>query len=229
LGAITVPTNISSCTGDKRQPVCKRCENKGLDCKPVQKKAVFRHGSTANLDASFAQQQTWVNSRPKIWRSTKNSATSKGASRVPATSVWQPAGPSELVDGHQEVVNSLNSVPVSSSGQNDAILGTSPHNLSTLDLSSPGISSISSPLHTEDRATYAGLDLSHRSSGIHSIDQSLTSGNESGVDDTSFPSSSNQLVVSAFGSIQEACLLRYFIEELSSWVRKLAFGYEVNR
>jgi hypothetical protein len=202
----------------------------------VQKKAVFRHGSTANLDASFAQEQTWVNSRPKNWRSTKNSASSKGASRVPATSVWQPgdhsgsssAGPSELVDGHQEVLNSLDSVPVSSSGQNDAILGTSPHNLSILDLSSPGISSISSPLHTEDRGTYAGLDLSHRRSGIHSINQSLTSGNESGVGDTSFPSSSNQLVVSAFGSIQEACLLRYFIEELSSWVRKLALGYEVN-
>lgn len=31
--------------------------------------------------------------------------------------------------------------------------------------------------------------------------------------------SSDQLVTIAFGNVQESCLLRYFVEEISPWVR----------
>ncbi|KAI2832056.1 transcriptional regulator family: Fungal Specific TF [Aspergillus niger] len=53
---------------DKQQPTCTRCKEKGLICRPVQRKSVFRQGSTARLDGNFSKDQSWMSSQPKKWK-----------------------------------------------------------------------------------------------------------------------------------------------------------------
>lgn len=60
------------------------------------------------------------------------------------------------------------------------------------------------------------LELGHaRPSDYRALALSITSVNH----DTVSPSSSNELGAAANEALQESCLLRYFIEELSPWVR----------
>jgi hypothetical protein len=92
----------SSVAGDKQRPVCTQCKTKGLDCKPVQRNAVFRHGSMANLDANFPRCQTWVNSKPKNWKLLDQSSTTTSVPQAPA-----PPTPNEIASCHEGAFSSI--------------------------------------------------------------------------------------------------------------------------
>lgn len=206
--------------GDKRRPVCTRCEAKGLDCKPVQKKAVFRNGSTAKFDASFTQGQVWVNSKPKTWRAPRHSATwteqssASLSSRPYGGSVFHSPSPNEIVPGLEDAT----SPPCPSQpGQNERPNGTSPQNASFLVLSSPELSPMSSQAHHGETSSHSGAISNDFPSGFRSAINATE-------DDASSPYS-YQCTPTASESVQESCLLRYFIEELSAWVRAISLAH----
>lgn len=160
----------------------------------MQKKAVFRNGSTARFDASFTQSQIWVNSRPKTWRPPKHSAehlpNSASPNRPHEESIVHSLSPNEVVPGRQNIASPA--FP-SQRSQNEDPEETSPHSASLFTLSPPALSPMSSHAHHGDTRHNATED------------------------DASSLSSSHPALAASEG-IQESCLLRYFIEELSPWV-----------
>jgi hypothetical protein len=196
-----------STAGDKRRPVCKRCETKGLDCKPVKKKAVFRHGSTANFDTIFTQAQTWVNSKPKNWKVLEHSSTITSVPQAPATPT-----PNEIVSGHEGAIM-----------HDDDVRQRTYQSAPILASSSPALSSMSSHLHAEGSGVYPQTGTPSTGLSINFEETSNRSWSASNAveDNIPRPTSNDHLAHTAFGGIQESCLVRYFIEELSPWVMLL--------
>jgi hypothetical protein len=204
-----------STAGDKRRPVCKRCETKGLDCKPVKKKAVFRHGSTANLDTIFAQGQTWVNSKPKNWKVLDHSSTTTSIPQAPATPT-----PNEIVSGHESAFGSISPKTIM---HDDDVRQRTYRSAPILASSSPALSPMSSHLHAEGSGIYPQTGIPGTGLSINFEETSNRSWSASNAveDNVRRPSSNDHLAHTAFGGIQESCLVRYFIEELSPWVMPL--------
>lgn len=207
--------------GDNRRPICTRCETKGLNCKPVQKKAVFRHGSTANLDTSFSQGQIWVNSKPRNWWSARHSTATAENEPTPAL----PTGPNRETaipwstsnEAISERLSTTISVQFPNRAQNASAAGRSPGSTSVVASSSPAFSPLTSHAHPDER--HAWLAIVRPNSSFHN-DSSIESWgvSSSTADDSLSPSCGNQSALTVSESVQESCLLRYFIEELSPWV-----------
>lgn len=181
----------------------------------MQRKAVFRNGSTANLDTNFAQCQTWVNSKPKNWKLLEQSSTTTSVRQAPV-----PRTPNEIASYHEGAFGSISPKIVI---QDDDVRGSAFQDAPMLDSFSPAISPMSSHLPAEDR------DI-HRLTGVPNtglgVDCEETSGGPRSVrsiikDNVLVPSAKHLLATTAFGGIQESCLVRYFIEELSPWVKLL--------
>ncbi|KAH8693255.1 hypothetical protein BGW36DRAFT_437195 [Talaromyces proteolyticus] len=238
-------TPCLNCRGDKRRPVCGRCETKRLDCNPVQKKAFFRHGSTANLDASFSSSQVWVNSKPKNWRPPHHSSKPNASPSIPGSPLWStgdtPGRTPTDVEPVFEIQASMDSLtPLRSeprelddtdvcntvderySDSTHRAQGESPGTSQALNLSSPA----SLPLSfngvrfnsiTEGSAGYKTKDISNLEQIINSENQALRRVDTTEIYNITTPSSSHDFTVPAIDRIQESCLLRYFIEELSLW------------
>lgn len=252
LTPLWLSISLTQTIGDKRRPVCKRCEKKRLDCKPVQRRAVFRHGSSANLDASFSGGQVWVNSKPRNWKSTKKTSTLDTPASTQTPPSW-PTGDSrrsistfgEDVPGNQAVIESLS--PINSYAtrndhpeSDDVLQGAAQHqDLQQVHGDSPGISRSLNLLSSETAPTSLhGIEFppSHESVAIHqekftteldsirySDYHSLTVNNTATNRSGDSPSSNNEFAAAAREKLQEACLLRYFIEELSPWVRSYLY------
>lgn len=252
LTPLWLSISLTQTIGNKRRPVCKRCEKKRLDCKPVQRRAVFRHGSSANLDASFSGGQVWVNSKPRNWKSTKKTSTLDTPASTQTPPSW-PTGDSrrsistfgEDVPGNQAVIESLS--PINSYAtrndrpeSDDVLQGAAQHqDLQQVHGDSPGISRSLNLLSSETAPTSLhGIEFppghesvaihqekftteldSIRYSDYHSLTVNNTATNRSGDS----PSSNNEFAAAAREKLQEACLLRYFIEELSPWVRSYLY------
>ncbi|KAL2817597.1 hypothetical protein BJX63DRAFT_419546 [Aspergillus granulosus] len=60
----------SNCRSNKAKPKCGRCKARGLECVPVERKAVFRHGARGipRVGDWEVRNQTWVNSEPRTWQ-----------------------------------------------------------------------------------------------------------------------------------------------------------------
>lgn len=208
----------------------------------MQRTALFRHGSTANLDASFSGGQVWVNSKPKNWRPTKK--TSKASPPTHTAPLWV-AGDSQgndttsgaYISENQAVIDSLSprETYVTGTHQNESEGNSKEtdqfHNSDRDHGDSPrtprlDLTSSATPLTSVDiqfspdcesavRYQELGITLDHLR---YSDYQTLTSTSTAATLDTSSPSS-NDLGTPASAVVQESCLLRYFIEELSPWVR----------
>ncbi|KAL3482843.1 hypothetical protein BJX62DRAFT_250222 [Aspergillus germanicus] len=185
MSPTTMPsqTPCLNCRGDKRRPVCRRCEIKGLDCNPVPRNSV-------------SSNQTWVNCKPKGWRSPK-----------PTTS--PPLAPDAGLLAIADVYDTADQAHVDIPHQTQ---GESPEATRALNLSSPA--SLPTSFHS---AQYnAGTaDQPYLAEGICSQDQIPTTVDATNIHRPHRSSASKDST--AVDHIQESCLLRYFIEELSAW------------
>ncbi|KAJ5087114.1 hypothetical protein NUU61_008421 [Penicillium alfredii] len=210
-----------SCRGDKRKPVCKRCEGKGLKCIPALRKTVFRHGSTANFDAQFAGDQPWVNSEPKNWKSMKDfldtpSAVSTRSVEesivttgiVSASSGNGSSGYSPLRHFHSNHDHDLNAKPSEVDENHKRCRLNEPISIGGF-LAESGtvqVEGMFEPMPTHPDGQRSGSE-----------DRGLTLDRNTDVPTSFNTLGSSDCLWESATSDQEACLLRYFIEELSPW------------
>ncbi|KAE8150391.1 hypothetical protein BDV25DRAFT_154504 [Aspergillus avenaceus] len=187
---------------DKQEPTCGRCAAKGLDCVVVQKRQIFRQASTAN----FSNDQHWVNSKPKRARFHIQDTT------VPVVSTFQldpatrhepnAAGDSfSAQDSHPIIDSFLYSASADAPSQNSDVIQGGVSQLT------PESSSTTEPALSHESLQHPpanGFVTHLPSSGLVSSAQATTS-------------HENNVTLEPFESIQEACLLRYFTEEISPW------------
>lgn len=204
----------------------------------MQRKAVFRHGSSANLDANFTQAQTWVNSKPRSWRPSDSASRLQESPSQPAAPPWphddpidnqieNPSPSREPVLDHQDVAVTVESShpsireyappPAETTPQ-----GRSPYNSAIISLSSPS-SWVS--CYDPHLPRHVGHEPQRNIGASGSRPSFGSEAQASGALDLSDPhptassSFTPHLPATAFGGVQESCLLRYFIEDLSPWVR----------
>lgn len=208
-----------------------KCETKGLDCRPVQRNPVFRHGSTANLDANFGEDQTWVNSRPRSWRQPTRSARLSRSRSSPTvldedlnessiTLRGQSNGPQRQAGGYS-ITDIFGSVELNENLQNES----SNVGSFTIESARPVVCSPGSPSNVSNSSISSSLDNGiERNQLPRAKSDNLELGSHTATVrsvDTSY--SVNQGSTKGSSNVQEACLLRYFIEELSPWVSHIIF------
>jgi hypothetical protein len=197
------------------------------------------------LDANFSGGQVWVNSKPRNWRPTKKKSAPDTSPSDQVSAPWAAGdsrGASEArIFENQAVIDSLSplkSYPIGNdqieNGEasqetyqfhdSDRLNGHSPNSPSRLVLTSnaappTSIHEIEFSPGSESAARY--LETSGYGHIVHSNYQTLTRSSTATTHDVASPSSSsrNDLAPAPREALQEACLLRYFIEELSPWVR----------
>ncbi|PYI15337.1 hypothetical protein BO99DRAFT_254205 [Aspergillus violaceofuscus CBS 115571] len=227
--ASTPQTPCSNCREkhvrcDRLRPVCTRCKEKGWTCQPVPRKSPFRQGSTAGFDASFSGNQAWVSSEPKRWKSLFGQQHVSNGLEVPTGHLVRHA--------YEEHYGALLSSPEtsggarvqtgsSSSGSPDARFTTQngqfemdkghslpPQGGPVLQCLSSGhlqesteasVVRSAPAVQNRQQANGSSSDLS-RSSALK-----RRHGDES------------PCYLAHQASLQEACLLRYFVEEISPW------------
>ncbi|KAH7265610.1 uncharacterized protein BKA55DRAFT_559278 [Fusarium redolens] len=180
------------CAGD--EAVCTRCLKKGLECVRLGRNRQFRHGSSAKYDAKFSGSQSWVNSSAKEFRlqtSSRRSTQRIALADEASSSTTTRSGP-HLEDG-QTSSGPLSLGPEGSSYFHPA---TSQPPVREQLPQGPAIPSFQvqpsqHPLALSQRGPSWG-GLLHALEPPHQRDLPLE-------------------------GVQEACLLRYFIEELSHW------------
>ncbi|RDA84374.1 hypothetical protein CP532_2601 [Ophiocordyceps camponoti-leonardi (nom. inval.)] len=200
------------CKGDEERPRCRRCEQRHLPCSRPVRKTVFKHDSVA----SFAKDQKWVNSQAKHFRfHPRGAATARELTPIdaiigiprrhsplpplaPPPPQQQPPPPPPAAATPQPPP------PPPPSSSHDQPSNPSPAVQSIAYITSP-------PDHyerskPESTSPAASPPTSYPSCQPH---QSPPSEN---VVDNGLPSSRFPL-----RDVQEACLLRYFIEEMSHW------------
>lgn len=212
----------------------------------MEKKAVFRHGS---LDAGFSGRQVWVNSKPKNWRPIKKTSPSDPSASTQAAPFWTLGVAKESdqtsvtpTDGNRAATNTpspLNTERTASHQiEREESLQETHHfnSLHQFHEDSPRILpevALTDDATTQTRIHGVGFD-SHLSLATrdqneeipatyhssHTDCQALTPGIPGTAHDEISPPYSNTCMPEEGEVVQEACLLRYFIEELSPWVRK---------
>jgi hypothetical protein len=236
----------SSVAGDKRRPKCKRCETKGLDCIPGQRKAVFRRGSRADFDAHFADDQPWVNSEPRNWRHLAGyprTSEEEVTTSQPSVSTEQQDQETLVSSGtatslqRQTTASPPPGLPTPG-GQNgqaevNAICEATGHALKRRRLVRPISRAISVysllssttsnevahlPTAGEDRGPLGEFGNDSPGRGYGSGEPASDANNIIEGDENLSYSTRNEPFFQSFSSVQESCLLRYFIEELSPWV-----------
>lgn len=188
-------------TGDKQRPKCGRCTTRGLDCVPVERKAVFRRGAKDGAAESFAVDQTWVNSEPRKWRRTETAQGSVGLN-------------------HSTTSSGLFGEEEQGTQAEDAAAFDPVTTLPQFDDRIPARSFHDIPISGLDALVSAAVGIQHDSpvSG-GSIGASHGSPYEvSHISPSAINSCPSTSTFQPLANVEEACLLRYFIEELSPWV-----------
>ncbi|KAL5336029.1 hypothetical protein BJX70DRAFT_410086 [Aspergillus crustosus] len=234
----------TNCRRDEQKPKCGRCDKRKLDCVPVERKAVFRQGAKGVRDDCFAGDQVWVSSRPTKWRRTE-AETGIGTGIGTGIEVEGESQEEELEveigiqretgspgDGGNSSTSGSSAAPVVDrvdGATGDDAAGCNSGTFFATVLTNPGVRG--RPLSTA--ATSAPVGYPH---AISPFDTSLSAaGNQaspasvetlgpsyrSPFHDTHIsPSAINYAEDAEFkplASVEESCLLRYFIEELSPW------------
>lgn len=193
----------------------------------MQRKAVFRHGSTVNLEDNFTPGQTWVNSKPKSWKPTacpSVSSQSTGTGNI----IWEHGEidasptPSECTTGHGKTASNMVEPPSAQKESNtdrtnpDITVSVDPHHQRQQSVQKFPIHMLSSPQSslTSNANLHFYLDSYCSQTGKR---------RRTSDDNTLFSSSRNDIHITTFGTVQESCLIRYFIEEISPWVRRDVF------
>ncbi|KAL6915458.1 hypothetical protein FSST1_006953 [Fusarium sambucinum] len=195
------------CKGDEGQPRCHRCIVKNLPCARPAKKTVFRNASTAPLTS-----QTWVNSEVRDFASSPRSYFDVDSGRSPRF-IADHNDPSshaqrELPPFHDSMRNIPPIYPTTTTPQST---GNSPSYPSSPWQQGAGrsptdqqsVSSVYSASHDQPSPYSAPHDQNRDHVPSPRGNQTYSS-----AESTRFP----------LQDPQEACLLRYFVEELSHWL-----------
>ncbi|GLA97877.1 hypothetical protein AtubIFM61612_001885 [Aspergillus tubingensis] len=195
---------------DKQQPTCTRCKEKGLVCRPVQRKSVFRQGSTAKLDGNFSKDQSWMSSQPRKWK------LFSGDSALPESlDVTQSLSP------YQESTVQCETPTSGETGdlvwtRNDGSrrgshfeIQSSPYDPSRNDFY-PVVSGDTANINRRTFLAHEWNTVSNpsRNPTINGTQPSSTAIETRSALSTPEPTQT---------TVQEACLLRHFIEEISPW------------
>ncbi|KAL4963065.1 uncharacterized protein BDV14DRAFT_202314 [Aspergillus stella-maris] len=209
-----------------------RCQSRNLDCVPVERKGVFRRGSKDILADSFAADQTWVNSEPRKWRGTGaapaagvkraridtraeiESAEGPAPGRVPESSN-ETATEGALAQGPNQdsaAENSISTVLPSEAFPEQLPISPDPFPFGTAvsGLDALVSAAVGTGLYHDSPASTLSIGASHGSPFFHGV-------NTISPQSSTGHSGSTTAEVQPLASVQEACLLRYFIEELSPW------------
>ncbi|KAL4957608.1 hypothetical protein BDW69DRAFT_180393 [Aspergillus filifer] len=222
---------------DKQRPKCSRCQSRNLDCVPVERKGVFRRGSKDVPADSFAADQTWVNSEPRKWRGAgipssatgvKRARTDTGSENLSTTGSARDhalassdgtAAQGALFQGPNQAstAEKLNIISAMIPGETlpeQLPVSPDPFPLGTTTtvsrLDALVSAAVGSGLHHDSPASTLSIGTNHGSPffhGVNSISPQSCTGH----------SGSTTANVQPLASVEEACLLRYFIEELSPW------------
>ncbi|KAH6994654.1 hypothetical protein EDB82DRAFT_502243 [Fusarium venenatum] len=192
---------------DEGQPRCNRCIVKNLPCARPAKKTVFRNSSTGPLT-----NQTWINSEVRDFGSNPRSHFDVDSGRTPRFTADHNEASShaqrELPPFHDSIRNNHPIYPTTTTPQstgNSPSYPSSPWQQGTGRSSTdqPSVSSVYSASH--DQPSPYGPPHDQNRDHIPSPRGYQT---YSSVESTRFP----------LQDPQEACLLRYFVEELSHWL-----------
>ncbi|OJJ95573.1 hypothetical protein ASPACDRAFT_47461 [Aspergillus aculeatus ATCC 16872] len=199
-------------------------QKKGWTCQPVQRKSPFRQGSTAGLDASFSGNQAWVSSEPKRWKSLLSQQQTSDGLEEPTRHLVQVA--------YVENYGVLSSPAETSGGawiQTGSSSSSSPRSQSTTQVGQSEVDK-GHLLATQGDTTLQRLSSGHlqESTGSSDARSALAGQVRQGARGSAFVSSPSSELRRRHGEespsyfahqafLQEACLLRYFIEEISPW------------
>ncbi|PFH58886.1 hypothetical protein XA68_13071 [Ophiocordyceps unilateralis] len=192
---------------DEERPKCRRCELRHLPCSRPVRKTVFKHDSVA----SFSKDQKWVNSQAKHFRfHPRGAATARDP--PPVETIIAPLDLSRIPRRDPLGLPRCLSPHSLRNGRPDHCESTRESNPFPPP-AIPSIAYITSPpgpyerSNTESSSTASPLPYPpHESPALPSLSLIVA---QPGCDDGSsrFP----------LLDVQEACLLRYFIDEMSHW------------
>ncbi|KAJ4009521.1 hypothetical protein NW752_009111 [Fusarium irregulare] len=179
---------VNKLSGDQNADKCSRCQTKGLECVRTSARA-FRHGSSAKYDAQFSGAQSWVNSNAKEFRI--QTGPRRSTQRIAVEDHTDTGSPS----GSAGIARPTNNYP-SSTPQNqsfDPVFDNSAYPAPAL-----------SPSNTDFPGSFP----------IQPFGSSQRGPSWGGLLHTLEPPQGRDVPLEG---VQEACLLRYFIEDLSPW------------
>ncbi|GAT19559.1 hypothetical protein RIB2604_00601380 [Aspergillus luchuensis] len=182
-----------------------------LEYRPVQRKSVFRQGSTAKLDGHFSKDQSWMSSQPRKWK------LFSGDSSLPESM--------DMAQSPSPYQESTVQCDRPASGETDRHVWTrdnGSHRGSHFEIQS-------SPHYDPSRNGFQHVvsgdtaNVNGRTYIAHEWNSVSTPTRNPSINGMQ-PSSTAIETQSAFStpeptqtSVQEACLLRHFIEEISPW------------
>ncbi|KAG8354020.1 hypothetical protein FVEN_g8239 [Fusarium venenatum] len=186
---------------DQKSKCCRRCESRGLDCVRSEGRQ-FKQGSSAKYDALFSETQSWVSGNAKEFRLQtgprrrikKIAIGNDTTTSMPTIDTSGDQSQSNLSD-YDDTRDTSTSAPQSSSYTNTEItkslipFGNSQFGSATR------LASYPQPMRDNFALSQRGPSWGGL---LHTIEP--PQGRDSPLE-----------------GIQEACLLRYFIEDLSSW------------
>ncbi|KAL4863651.1 hypothetical protein BDV12DRAFT_189542 [Aspergillus spectabilis] len=193
----------TACRSDAQKPKCGRCEKRNLECVPVERKAVFRRGTKDDRADCFAGDQIWVNSEPRKW--TLQGQEKEQGNQIENTNITCTAPVvSRMAGGEGPVRDATQSssatlLPTVQTSSSPPV--EYPHSISSLDaLVSPEVK-----VRQQSPAAAGGIDASHASPyEVSHISPPVIS-------------RARDPDLKPLANVEESCLLRYFIEELSPW------------
>ncbi|KAH6981690.1 hypothetical protein BKA56DRAFT_584309 [Ilyonectria sp. MPI-CAGE-AT-0026] len=189
---------------DENTLQCRRCRSKSLQCVRPGRKRPFRHGSSAKYDAQFPDTQSWVNSNAREFRLHTN-----------------PQGPAQRIAPETEVNSSKARRAETQMDMNHPHIGlesASPQTPNSANaLASSGSESaevmIPSPLALEQAIGDHSIGYRHGLSPVLPV-LSQRGPSWGGLLNEFEPKRNENR---AHDTIQEACLLRYYVNELAHW------------
>ncbi|KAB8237664.1 Zn(II)2Cys6 transcription factor domain-containing protein [Aspergillus alliaceus] len=222
---------------NKQTPKCGRCDAKSLDCFVVPKRQIFRQGSTAH----FSDGQPWVSSKPKRARlrvhDTGSSVVSnvqfdpsnerdRGASNISDSSP-SAQGPSKSLDLLASTAFqdwrlhalALTACEASQLTPESLNLGYTLYreNLPQSSVPNGCISHLPEVSGPRFPVQVLSVIRSPEEIDCHNGSEGGSTFSEPGRPECSPTSTYSDATLKPLESVQEACLLRYFIEELSPW------------
>ncbi|KAI8191975.1 hypothetical protein K4K48_012166 [Colletotrichum sp. SAR 10_66] len=235
------------CKGDDQQPRCSRCEKRGVECVRPQRRPSFRQGSTANYDGAFSREQRWVNSKPKAFRFDSRNNKTGGGPQAQDTNNESPISHTTSLPDRIAVNTALHEAVRNLSETPDVLnherrledvqsqrlptptkrrrTETVPHDGGQFLPASPSGSGTSGASPWSTTALPTGRIRLNEEAHVpspHATGPSVTVDQFSPSADSYHQPSEHDPVGGLHthppnDGIQEACLLRYFTEELSQW------------
>ncbi|KIL92214.1 hypothetical protein FAVG1_04622 [Fusarium avenaceum] len=197
---------------DDEAPKCTQCRNRGLECVRMGPNRQFRNGSSANYDGQFSGTQSWVNSNVKEFR--LQTGPRRVKKRIPLADEAITADPTT-----QEISSDPSNKPINERvdplADNSSPLSSQPAEpgpTNTSDFGQVILRSISS--HENEQLHALALASCQTHSSQQHLALSQRDPSWGGILHTLEPPERRDVPLE---SVQEACLLRYFIEELSPW------------